>query len=295
MRPIVMLAAIAASLAPLAAARAEPRGPRVGDIWETTLTQDSSERSDEGSSGSSHDEDVLMARVIGVRADGLELEYDLPAEATAEQRGPVWQFPARIFKPSAGPMTLLNRSELEARAEAWLKAAKLPREACGRWYFTWNAFQVECDPDSVIETVAQFDPAPPDLREGAPYRATGAAAPAPLARKRAGPEGTIWAAELAVDPEAVRRSRAEADVILGEIMNAPVSLEAALRKRAQEAVSGTVSVTFDTDPEGNVRRRTTITRVEIKGADGRSETRTTSQILERRRLRDRGQVPVPVP
>jgi len=65
--------------------------------------------------------------------------------------------------------------------------------------------------------------------------------------------------------DAVRRGRAESDVVVGEIMNKPVSLDAALRERATEIASGTISVEFETDPTGNVRRRTKVTKLEIKG------------------------------
>jgi hypothetical protein len=87
---------------------------------------------------------------------------------------------------------------------------------------------------------------------------------------------------MPVDPDAVRRGRAESDVVVGEIMKKPVSLDAALRERAREIVSGTISVTFETDPTGIVRRRTKVTKLYIKGPDGRSETETVTETLERR-------------
>ena len=65
-----------------------------------------------------------------------------------------------------------------------------------------------------------------------------------------------FAVMLEADPAAVRRARAEADVATGEIMQKPVTLEAALRERAKEQVSGTISVTFETDTAGNIRKRT---------------------------------------
>jgi hypothetical protein len=65
-------------------------------------------------------------------------------------------------------------------------------------------------------------------------------------------------------------------------MKKPVSLDAALLERAREIVSGTISVTLETDPAGNVRRRTKVTKLDIKGPDGRSETQTVTETLERR-------------
>jgi hypothetical protein len=87
---------------------------------------------------------------------------------------------------------------------------------------------------------------------------------------------------MPVDPDAIRRARAESDVVVGEIMKKPVSLDAALRERAREIVSGTISVTFETDPAGNVRLRTKVTKLETMEPDGRSETETVTETLERR-------------
>ena len=269
----------AALLLPATVARAGalPLAPKVGDTYEIALTRDSA-----GSSGSSHDRDTIVERVIGLRADGVELEYDLPKAATAEERAGNWQFPARVFKPSDGPTQLLNAPELEARVDSWLEAAGWPRTVCGHWIFTWNAFRIECDPQSVIKTVQAFDLRSVNPHEGAPYQETEALGSGKLVRKPAGPDRSIFTVEMPVDPDAVRRARAESDVVVGEIMKKPVSLDAALLQRAREIVSGTISVTFETDRTGNVRRRAKVTKLDIKGPDGRSETETVTETLERR-------------
>ena len=275
---------VAALLLPAIVARAGALSPasQVGDTYEITLAKDSVQQGSDGSSGSSHDKDTIIERVIGLRADGLELRYDLPNAATADERARNWQFPARVLKPFGGPAQLLNGPELEARVDDWLKAAGWPRTVCGHWIFTWNAFRIECDPQSVIKMVQSFDLRSADLREGAPYQETEARGSGKLARKAAAPDGAIFAVEMPVDPEAVRRARAESDVVVGEIMNKPVSLDAALHERAGEIVSGTISVAFETDPAGNVRRRTKVTKLNITGPDGRSETETITETLERR-------------
>jgi hypothetical protein len=99
--------------------------------------------------------------------------------------------------------------------------------------------------------------------------------------------GEIFTVELPVDPDAVRRARAESDVAVGEIMRKPVSLDAALREQEREIVSGTISVEFETDSAGNVRRRTKVTKLDITGPDGRSEARTVTETLERRLISQR--------
>jgi hypothetical protein len=259
-----------------------PEAPRVGDTYELKLVKDSAQQGSNGSTGSSHDQDTIIEQVTGVRADGLELQYDLPNTTTAEERTRNWQFPVRVFKPVGGPVQLLNGPELEARLDGWLKAASLSRTACGHWIFTWNAFRIECDPQSVIKTVESYDLRSADLHEGAPYLDSEAGSPGTLAGKAGGVGGETFVVEMPVDPDAVRRARAESDVIMGEIMKKPVSLDTALHERAGEIVSGTISVTFETGPGGNVRRRTRVTKLDIKRPDGRSETQTVTETLERR-------------
>ena len=256
--------------------------PKVGEEYEISKRYETSQQTSDGSSGSSRGRDTILERVIGVREGGLELEYDLPKNATAEDRARSWQFPVRVFRPINGSMQLLNRPELEARVEGWLKAAGWTRAVCGRWIFTWNAFRIECDPQSVIKAVEAFDLRSADLREGAPYQETEARGPGTLTRKAAGPNGATFAVVMEIDPDAVRRARADSDVAVGEIVRKPVTLDAALRERAKESVSGTISVTFDTDSAGNVRWRTKVTKVETKGPDGRSERQTVTETVERR-------------
>jgi hypothetical protein len=259
-----------------------PQAPQVGDTYEITLVKDSAQQGSNGSSGSSHDKDTIIEQVTGVRVDGLELQYDLPSTTTADERARSWKFPVRVFKPFGGPAQLLNGLELEARLDGWLKAASLSRTACGRWIFTWNAFRIECDPQSVIKTVQTYDLRSADLHEGGLYKDSEASSAGKVARKAGGLDGEILAVEMPVDADAVRRARAESDVVVGEIMKKPVSLEAALHERAGEIVSGTISVAFEMDPAGNVRRRTKVTKLDIKHPDGRSETQTVTETLEQR-------------
>jgi len=280
---MLLPAAIAALLLPSACAEAPKSAPKVGEEYEISQAYENSEQASDGASGSSRGRNTFLERVVGAREGGLELEFDLSRDATAQDRARTWQFPVRVFKPSTGPLQLLNRPELEARLEGWLKAAGWTRAVCGRWIFTWNAFLIDCDPQSVVRMLEALDMRPANLRDGAPYEIAGARRPGTLTRSPAGPDGgETFAVAMEVDPEAVRRARAESDVAVGEIMRQPVTLEAALRARADESVSGTISVTFVTDARGNVRRRTKVTKVETKAPNGRSESRTATETVERR-------------
>ena len=187
-----------------------------------------------------------------------------------------------MLKPAQGPLRLLNAPELERRLDALLKQANVSRAACGHWVFTWTAQRIECDPQSVLSWLDAYDLRPADLRDGASYARPGTLGPAPLARTPDARSGATFTAELQIDPDAVRRESAEADVAIGEMMRQPVTLDAALRKRMQERVSGTVTVTFKMDASDEVRRRKSVTRLKIESPDSGTETRTTTETVERR-------------
>ena len=284
MKLVRLICAIAVLLLPLAPSCAEQPNSalQVGDTFELTMLRESSSKGSDGSSSSTHDKDTLVERVVAVRPDGLELVYDLPDGASAEERTDNWQLPARVFEPLEGQPQLLNLSELETRRDAWLKIAKLPNEACGHWIFTWNAFRIECDPQSVLGIIEAYDLRVPGLRGGALFRDVHGLEPAPLSKGATGQDGTSYTAELVIDPDAIRRENAESDVVVGEIMREPVTLEEALRKHAKEDVSGTISVTLYADATGNVRRRLKVEKIETKTPDGTVETRTVTETLERK-------------
>jgi hypothetical protein len=101
----------------------------------------------------------------------------------------------------------------------------------------------------VLKTVEAYDLRSADPQEGAPYRDPDAGSAGKLARKTGAGDGETFAVEMPVDPDAVLRARAESDVALWEIMKKPVSLDAALHEGAGETVSGTISVTFETETQ----------------------------------------------
>ena len=277
-----LLAAAGLLLTGTACSASSPAAPEIGDEFELSRTYETTERTSDGSSGSSNGRDGMLERVIALRDGGLELEFDLPEAATADDRARSWQFPVRVLRAPDGSMQLLNRPDLEARLERWLAAAELTRDACGRWIFTWNAFRIECDPESAIAMIQAFDLRSIEVREGATYRDPGARGPGTLTEKSTGPDGATYVVELEIDPDAVRRANAESDVVLGEIMQKPVTLEAALGERAKDDVTGTMSVTLETDAAGNVTRRTRVTDVDIGKQDGVTESRTVTETVERR-------------
>jgi hypothetical protein len=279
-----LLAGVTALLLQALAARAqapEP-GPRAGETSEIRWESVSSFRSSDGSEGESHSGDMLVERVTWVRDAGVELEFDLRADTSAEDRARSWQFPARVLRPPGGPLQLLNGPEMEGRVDRWLAAGGWTRENCGRWIFTWDAFQIECDPQSVLQTIAAIDLDAAELRDGAPYREPWGRGPAILRREASGPDGAAFAVEMEVDPEAALRERARMDAAAREMVGDSPEFRAIFRARSAERISGTIRIRFETDAAGRARRRTKVIVLEIEGANGQRETRTTTETVERR-------------
>ena len=267
-----------------------PPQDRVGDAYEIRLMNTSETSSDDGSSGSSRSGGILVERVVAVRDDGVELEFDLPSDATAEDRARDWQWPARVLHAADGSLRLLNAPELETRIEAWLALGQFPREACGHWIFTWNAFKIECDPQSVIDTLKPYDLRLREIHDGASYTEHGGLRPTLLRLESSGPEGSVFVAETVVDPDFVRRERAESDVVVAEIMGEPKSLEEALQARAAEQVAGGIITTLSTAADGRVVRRTRVTSLVTTNTEGVVERSTSTLTAERRPL-DRAGTP----
>lgn len=283
-RMMLLIATLGAllSLANAACSESLHSAPKVREAHEISKKYETTSQSSDGSQGSSSGREAVLERVIAVQEGGVELEFDLPKEATAEDRVRSWQFPVRVFRANDGSMRLLNRPELKRRNDEWLNAAGLTSAACGHWIFTWNAFRIDCDPESAIKLVEAFDLRSAGIREGAAYQDSEAGSPGTLKRKSADPDGATFAVVMEIDADAVRRGRAESDVAVGEMTQKPVTLDAALRERAKEDVSGTISVTIDTDPAGNIQRRARVTSIETKRPDGESETQTVTETVERR-------------
>jgi len=99
-----------------------------------------------------------------------------------------------------------------------------------------------------------------------------------------GPDGFTYTAELEIDPEAIRRQRAESAIAVGEIMRKPVTMEEALSEQEKDEISGTMKVTLITDGAGDVHRKTTVVSVNTKKSSGEVETETTTTTWERRLL-----------
>lgn len=256
---------------------------QAGDGYELQLEYSTQYRGDSGS-GSSNGRDTIVVRLIAERDGGQELEYDHPADAKERDRLRDWQLPARIFVAADGTRTLLNVADLEARRDRFLKAAELPAEACGRWIFTWNAFKIECDPQSAMTITDSFQIQPTRLADGAMFTLPGAAGSGPMACKLQPGGGQLCTVTLPIDVASVRMQYAESDVVSAEISGTPLSLADAVKSREAMTISGTIEIIFEADKTGAVHKRTTVVRMEHSGSDDGHVTSTSTRVLTRRKL-----------
>ncbi len=282
-RSTIMVFAILVAFASIAQA-ADQVLDQVGDVYQIVIKSKSSRTSNDQSSGSSNDSNALIERVIKVGNDGLELEYDFPISATAQDRAREWKLPARVLKPKLGSLQLLNAAELEARVTKWLELGKLPRSACGHWIFTWTAIQIQCDPQSVMDLLESIDLRPADLKPGSMYKDPMAIAPAPLLQTATSADGSKLNVEMNIDPDHVRHDRVQADVAVAEMTGKKLTPEDAILLRSNDKISGHISVSFELDKNDQLMRRTRTTKIEILEPNGKSSVRTDESIVERHRV-----------
>ena len=272
--------ALAAALIETAAATPSPS---VGDAVQITTNREMGEHGNrvDRQRGTSTDRDSYVERVAAVRPDGVVLEYDLPENATTDDRASNWQFPFQILKADDGTVRLLNAPELAVRVDRWLKAAGMPNTVCGKLIFTWNAFRVDCDPQSTIRWLATVTLAD-GLQAGNTFTDPDARAPTLLRRVSA----DRLVATLEIDPAIIRRQRAQADVGVAELSHKVLTLNEALKAHEAEMITGTITVTFDLDAAGRTRQRTRVETVQVAWPNGRIDTQTVTNTLTR--------APVPV-
>jgi hypothetical protein len=264
-------------------ANVQPAAERVGDTYDIRLRYQTRSESSDSSSSSSQGGYHIVERVIAVRDDGIELEFDFPSDATEQERAREWMFPARLLRRPSGEFELLNAAEMEQRIDAWLTLGGLTREACGQWYFTWNAFKVECDPHSVIATLEPYD-LRPDVGNGVLYEIPGAVGPAVLRLDRQDEDGSLYSGTAELDAEVIHSERLEADAILEQMLaragdNAAIDHEFDLPAIVQ--VEGALSLAIETDVTGRVIERRITTEVETINSEGVIEQATRTTILSR--------------
>ena len=144
-----MMCATLVMLASQSLSAGEETSEQTLEAYRITVSYETESKSDTGS-GSSSGRNSYIERILQDGPDGIVREYDVFLEPGQERHLSDWQYPFRV-RQSGSDAELLDRDEMIARRNAWLAAAEIPMESCGRHVFTWNVFRIECYPDHVVE------------------------------------------------------------------------------------------------------------------------------------------------
>jgi hypothetical protein len=259
---------------------------QAGDIYEISNRYNTEETDSDESSAQTNGHSSITERVISVSETGLELEYDIPVDPRQKGKDRIrnWQFPARVFKPLQGKARLLNQAELKKRLDQFLNTAKLSREACGRWFFTWTAGKIECDPESALQIIEQYDLKICELKEGLEYQDSFALA-AGLLKPQPPKEGIItYTVQMDIDSEKIRAAKVEEDLVTAEILEEKLSREDAVGKHAASEISGTITATFEAVSNSCAHKLKTVTSSQIREEDGLVSSKTSTVTLERQKI-----------
>ncbi len=262
--------------------------PKAGEEYKILVSYEIQIESDNGSSGSASGQNTYLERIFSAEDGELLREFDLAVDEGEERTLAHWQFPVRILSNNDGYREIANRAELEARRDAWLVAAKIPKESCGKGYFTWSYFEVECDPDDIFETIGDIDITRAIYRDGAEIEFPGTMAPARLHRLPDVGGKQVYEAKFAIDPEQIRNNRADSDVSLARLRGEVLTLEDARAEQAKVDYSGEIEVTYEIHPSGDYMRRTAETKMQSIFVDGSKETEKYKDVVERERVQQKG-------
>jgi hypothetical protein len=267
------------------AAAADDRGtaPEVTHYEITTRYSTSSEG--QGSSGSSSGKSAYR-EAVRTGADGCRTRsFDLVDDPERKRPLAEWQMPIVLREcPGAAPV-LANRDEMLVRRDAFLAAIEVTTEACGRYYFTWNVFQIECDPDAAAQRTLKGNLSLIPLEDGAEYNLPDTGTRVTLALAPDAPPGQrIFTGTATIDPEYLRDSAAKTIMVVAEINGKTVTREEALAQIARHQFSGESAITvFEEAAAGRIT--TTLTgEVREVDAEGEVETRRGEVVTIRQKV-----------
>lgn len=294
---LALAAAAALALAVAAAAQEAPptseivvTTPAVASAWEVTLAyEDSSRREDGSSESSSRGQTAVTERVLERDARGWLIEYGFPPDTSEEDRLREWQFPLRVFRSNSGDLVLANEAELQARADEWLERAKLSREACGTWYFTWNAFRVDCDPATALGIAEGYDLWLMDFVRTGKLGHEFATEPRAAVPTRDDAGNTIYTAALTIDPEKVRKSELKSQEIAATFYQDDAYLAEQVAKINASEYAGSVLVIVTQGSDGIFHSVKTVSTLTVTLPEGERELRNSQRTLTRTPLMGQGE------
>lgn len=253
-----------------------PSSPQV-EAYVIEVSYETRSEGENGSSASSSGRNVYTEELLEKTGECTTNRFDI----ASEDRPPAeWQWPVEVERCAAGSLKLLNAADMEARRDTFLAEAGIDNGACGTYYFTWNVFKIECDPQQILETIETIDLGRLELTEGSQYQH--GASSVLLSRNNTSDHNALLVGSLAIDEAEVRRAEAEKMIVAGELMGEPVSEEQADRKAQAIEVSGTTRISFALDKHGQMTR-TVVTEAQVFHPDEGPETRYSQTTTQRKK------------
>lgn len=246
-----------------------------------------------GMSGSSRGGYLYREQIFASEGACRLRRFDVIDDPESPRPLALWEMPVEVRECEGQPAEIANREAMLERLNAFLSAAELPREACGRHYFTWNVFRIECDPDFALETVKRIDLGSLTIEDGAPFfvHDTGTRVKLKLVESR--DQGLRrFIGSGAIDPKTLREQTAKTIMVVAEVSGEEVSHEGAMAQIAEHRFSGEVSVTIVEDPVEERITLTVISETAETDAEGQTETRWREEITTREKV---GTAPGPDP
>jgi len=186
-----------------------------------------------------------------------------------------------ILRRTDGDLTILNHDELKLRSDTWLQSANIDSSLCGSWYFTWNAFQIVCDPNSVISLIKPLN-LRINLKNGELYSEPSAISENPLVLLENNLNSRAYRVDLELDPNTIREEKAETNRIVSEISGTTSPL---IKGKASgdppPQYRGDIQITFRTNPAEQVMEKTSVATIVTSFADGRTEQETATTVIRR--------------
>ncbi len=286
MKPRLLFAAALLGCATATTPAQATDGAEQYEIISSYSTESERPRGSSSSSGSDEFREEVRAGADGCRTRTFDVVDDPEHKRPLE----VWRMPVVLRECPGFPQVIANCEEMEARRDAFLAAAKIPHESCGRYYFTWNVFKIECDPDTILETVANIDLGSIRLEDGAVFTLPDTSTSVTLAAVPVAPAGQrIFKGRTTIDPEVLREGAIKTIMVVAEVRGKAVTREEAMAQIVAHQFSGEAEVTLVEEPAAGRITATVHTAVREVDVEGGVETRQGETVTTRQRAQDASQ------
>lgn len=253
--------------------------------YEILVSYETQSEGSDGSTGSSRGRNRYTETVYADDGECIERLFD--SVDAPDQTRPLaeWQLPIRVRQCGSKAPTLANEEEMVARLEKFLSAIGATQEACGRYYFTWNIFQIECDSQAALEIVSAIDLAEINLADGAPFLLNDQSGAGTLTKVDDSSDGEdVFVAEGELDARFLRETAANTLKVVEELNGNTLSHGEAMESLAEFEYSGTFKAEFVMSMSAGSVRRTITTETREVEANGNIQTRRIQQVTERKKV-----------